>query len=158
IVDKTTWDDVQRQLQARSQGKKCPRNPCLWLSGLVKCSRCRQVMDGSGKVDPPALDCRNYRKFGPENKTGCRLHRTPHRVIEEFVFRYLQEAGLDVKLILSAREDRESLAVLHERLDTRESEAMAILGQMKSYVDVHGEVCFDYRWDGLTGLVEVYEA
>src|SRR5262249_48789330 len=44
LIDRATWDAVQKKLRARQKIKFVPKNPAMYLSGLVVCAGCGQPM------------------------------------------------------------------------------------------------------------------
>ncbi|QEL13889.1 hypothetical protein PX52LOC_00747 [Limnoglobus roseus] len=88
IVDPDTWQAVQARLQAQEAAPKAerrPRNPDLYLSGLVVCSDCGERMVGWSQQK--GYKCSRNMHY----KGGCRCNTTRHGTLEALVLRYLEE-------------------------------------------------------------------
>jgi len=160
IVEKVTWDEVQQKLQPNSTRKRGLRNPNLWLSGLVYCARCGEPMDGwtltTAGSGTYSYVCRTYRKFGHENKTGCRLHRVSQSLLECLVNRFLDDVGPQVKLMLDSRQDPSLVRELHKRLAEREGELFEVLREMQSFVKNREVLVNGHGIDQLNDMLDLY--
>jgi DNA invertase Pin-like site-specific DNA recombinase len=88
IIDLETWNAVQARIQASRAAPKLerrPRNPELYLSGLVVCSDCGQPMVAWAQQE--AYRCSTNMHY----TEGCRCNRTRHDVLEELVLLYLEQ-------------------------------------------------------------------
>lgn len=162
IVDKKTWEEVQEKLTPNNPRKRGLRSPELWLSGLLVCARCGQPMDGwtlkEDRLCPYSYVCRTYRKFGHENKTGCRLHRTNQSLIEALIARYLDDVGPQIKLMLESREDPSLCRELHKRLTAKEDELFDVFRQMKAYVEEREYIVGGHGLNQFNGYLDLYTA
>jgi hypothetical protein len=137
IVKKDLWDEVQARLNGRPVFKKGLRDDGLWLAGLVVCDRCGQKMSGRAQ-DGLSYYCMTYSKFGKSNKTGCRLHRVSHDLLEKYVVEYLEELAPDVKALMETEGEAGLLAELSEQMGKRDDEFQAVFEQMRQYVERSG--------------------
>jgi DNA invertase Pin-like site-specific DNA recombinase len=107
IIDRATWEAVQLKLKDLHSLNKSPRNPDLWLAGLLFCGHCRRRMAGwflkSDKYAPISYTCSTYRQFGTANPSNCRLHRTSGKLIERLIEEYLNQSGQALELLTADR-------------------------------------------------------
>lgn len=161
IVEKVTWDEVQEKLKPNSARKRGLRDPNLWLSGLVYCARCGEPMDGWTQATDKACTysyvCRTYRKFGRENKTGCRLHRVNQRLLESLVARYLADVGPEVKLMLDSRQNPALIRELDKRLGERGCEVLKVFREMQDFVESREILVNGHGFDQLNGYLDMYQ-
>lgn len=120
LIDLDTWDKAQAKLKVMKRTASAPKNPDLWLAGLVYCGHCDGRMTGwsqkSDKGCPLSYTCPTYRAFGANNSNGCRLHRVNARVIEALLARYLQEAGEGLSALLTSNADDVVLGkIIHQQ-------------------------------------------
>jgi DNA invertase Pin-like site-specific DNA recombinase len=88
IIDQATWDAAQarlRSVRAAPKTERRPRNPDLFLSGLVVCQACGKSM--IGWAQQAAYRCSTNMRY----TDGCRCNRTRHETLEELVLLYLEE-------------------------------------------------------------------
>lgn len=115
LVDRKTWDAVQRKLKQRTTRAKAPTSPRAYLSGLVYCGNCggRMVIASpSGKSAAAAkkrggiLACLEYFcgtyfkavREGWREECSCLRNGVLQRTLEEYIGRYLVEAGHRIDL------------------------------------------------------------
>lgn len=102
IVDPDLWERVHKKLNAPVKAR-APRNPSLFLSGLLYCQRCGKSMDGWSTKDKGkwALTyvCQTYRRHGLHNDFGCRLHRVAHADVLALINDYLEKTSESVKIL-----------------------------------------------------------
>jgi DNA invertase Pin-like site-specific DNA recombinase len=97
LVDRPTWDAVQRKLQGRTRkdrGGHVPKNPALYLAGLVRCAGCGEPM--VARADRTEYYCATWdrhRTRGTLAESPCLRNGVRQAVLEEHVNRYLRDAG-----------------------------------------------------------------
>src|SRR5262249_109859 len=86
IIDRDTWDAGQAKLNGIHRTGKAPRNPDLWLAGLLYCHQCGRRMSGwFRKNNPLSYCCATHKQFGRHNEHGCELHCVRSVVIERLL-------------------------------------------------------------------------
>jgi hypothetical protein len=94
LVDRPTWDAVQRKLAGREKATYAPKNPALYLAGVVICAGCGAPM--VARADRMEYYCGTWdrhRTRGTLAESPCLRNGVRQAVLEEYVNRYLQEAG-----------------------------------------------------------------
>jgi len=81
LVDKDTWDFVQKQIDARHRPRK--NNEIQLFSGFVKCEDCGRALTLSLGKSYPYYSCSEYRRHGRE---ACSSHYIRKDVLEQAVF------------------------------------------------------------------------
>jgi DNA invertase Pin-like site-specific DNA recombinase len=111
IIDRDTWNIVQRKLAQSSPGvdkRSAPHTAELWLRPFLVCGRCLKPMHAtngrSTKRLFPSYFCGTYNRYGAKNPTGCHCHRVRHKMIEEIVRGYLDRVAPKVAKLLKATE------------------------------------------------------
>lgn len=100
VLEKELFDEVQKKLVNDNPRKQGLRNADLYLAGMVYCGRCGVRMMGAMYKGEPTYICYTYSNYAGENKSGCRLHRTPQALIEKYVGTYLEDIKPEIKLLL----------------------------------------------------------
>lgn len=111
ILDRDTYDALQRALSSRSRRQGRPRTGATLLSGLIVCGKCGGGMAGWNADDPRAsYACWTYSTVG---KAGCDGNAVKRRyadeVVTDAVLQVLRPASL-AELYASARRRRDRLA------------------------------------------------
>src|SRR5579883_256147 len=114
LISEELFKEVQTRLGGIKTKGRAIRDENLWLSGLLYCGHCGMKMTGWSNQGYHYA-CQTYRKFGKNNPKGCRLHRTPHDLIESYLVRYLEELGPELRDILEARENPSALPSATEK-------------------------------------------
>lgn len=123
IVDRDTWDLVQAKLKGIHKSKRAPRSPEMWLTQFMYCGQCGHRMTGWKQTtyrEPYGYVCSMYRRFGENNKYGCKLHRISHNQAVTLVERFLKEAGQKLDEVLTAPPSLDWEAVEGKDRATRE--------------------------------------
>lgn len=155
IVTKELFDQVQDRLNGRPVLKRGLRDERLWLAGLVVCDRCGKKMSGWSQGSL-SYYCTTYSKFstGKGNLTGCRLHRVKQAVIEEYVDRYLEELGVEVKALVQCEGQPSLIRHLQATFQARASEFMDTIQRMRAFVEACGHSTYQV---GHSALFDLYE-
>jgi hypothetical protein len=157
FISKEVWDTVQKKIAAIQTGKRPPRKPELWLSGLLYCSKCNAKMHGWAQQ--MSYVCGTYRTYGPANPTGCTMHRVKHALLEPIIDRYLEESAKKVQFLKDA--DGSKGQGMTEQLEKEHGEKQkeAAKTERQMYDDVKKEIPFldDYfqgetNWEALSEL------
>jgi DNA invertase Pin-like site-specific DNA recombinase len=123
LIDRHTWERVQARLAGKHRPEKAPRNPALWLAGLLYCGHCGRRLAGwhqkSDKTAPLSYCCANYRQYGKANPFGCQLHRVRAEVIEQLLERYLEESGQRLETLLRVEQEDQLLDALCTETDAK---------------------------------------
>jgi DNA invertase Pin-like site-specific DNA recombinase len=145
IIDRELWDAVQAKLRHARRPGQAARSSDLWLGPLLFCAGCGKRMVGwhqkSCRYTPFSYTCSTYRRYGPHNPTGCRLHRVNAAVLETLVEKYLQEIGQGLEALLAATADAANDAILTGLLRQQEGkqwEYLQALHQLYSRVKAAG--------------------
>lgn len=94
IIDKPTWDDVQKKLKTRKHRRQPPRREDLWLRGVLVCAKCQQPMHiftGNKKkaAHVRGYICSSYYYFNQTHaekfNTGCTRNFISHDRAEELI-------------------------------------------------------------------------
>jgi DNA invertase Pin-like site-specific DNA recombinase len=160
IIDKETWDAVQRKLEASPASPKAVRSPELYLAGLVFCVGCGGKMVG-WKQAGLSYTCPTYRKYGTAhaNRSKCRLNRAHHVVLEECLVKFLEEAQEGIRLMLASQNDP---APLYRWMESRAGQVTDILERMGRYIETNGRKGFlkgkRISSEPYEGLKQIYDA
>jgi hypothetical protein len=164
LVDEETWKAVQEKLDNVDRRQKAPRNPELWLAGLLYCGKCGQRMVGWHQEKDKWLrlsyTCYNYRTYGKNNPTGCRLHRVKSDVLEQVVEAYCAEAKVVINAMIEGGVSRELVMPLLEKLGDKESELFAVLRKMQEFVRpyLNADQLDQLGVEGGIGITDAYES
>jgi DNA invertase Pin-like site-specific DNA recombinase len=137
IIDRNLWDAAQARLRSARRSVQAARSGDLWLGPLLFCGGCGKRMIGwhqrSCKYTPVSYTCGTYRRYGPHNPTGCRLHRVNAAVLERLVEQYLREIGQGLEALLAATADTagdEAIAGLLQQQEGKQWEYLKALHQL----------------------------
>jgi DNA invertase Pin-like site-specific DNA recombinase len=100
LVDQDTWDKVQEKLRGRTRESPTPRNPAMYLRGLVYCAHCGQPM--VARAAHREYYCgtwERHRKHGTLADTPCQRNGVRQELLEGLLDRFLGEAGRRVELL-----------------------------------------------------------
>jgi DNA invertase Pin-like site-specific DNA recombinase len=114
VVDPERFERVNRKLAPTE--KRAPKSDELYLSGLLYCGHCGQMMVGqiarrrskkTGEVTGTVCHylCGTRNKYGPDNPTGCGFHSTQGKAIEPFIAEFLAKQGQTLDDLLSNERD-----------------------------------------------------
>jgi DNA invertase Pin-like site-specific DNA recombinase len=120
LVDRKTWLAVQKKLASRESKTHAPRNPELYLVGIVVCAKCgANMVSYAGKGE---LYCGTWDKCRRESRLAdspCQRNKVRHTVIEEYLDKYLTEAKTRLDLLTAQGGE----TVLLGRLEGQEESA-----------------------------------
>jgi DNA invertase Pin-like site-specific DNA recombinase len=100
LIDRPTWDAVQKKLGRRDKPKHAPKNPGLYLAGLVVCAGCGRPM--VARADRGEYYCGTWDKCRTRGRLGdspCLRNGVKQGVLEGYVERYLEETGRRLQLL-----------------------------------------------------------
>jgi DNA invertase Pin-like site-specific DNA recombinase len=161
LVVQDTWAKVQRKLENREKRTHAPRNPALYLSGLVCCSHCGKQMHAQVLPKPmkyPRKDgstgekyeyfCSTYFKAVREGRWRkgkgyaageCKCLRNPvtQDVLEGYVQRWLEETGTRLELLTSGLESSHLTDKLTEDVDAHWQAFFAGVERLTTYLSQH---------------------
>ena len=112
LIDKPTWDDVQKKLKTRKHRRQPPRREDLWLRGVLVCAKCQQPMHTFTGNKKKAAHVRGYicssyyyynQTHAEKYNTGCTRNFISHDRAEELI---KAKVG---KVLEECREDAGSL-------------------------------------------------
>jgi DNA invertase Pin-like site-specific DNA recombinase len=90
VIPWELWERVQKRLAERNRPRS-PKNPALYLAGLVVCAGCGKKMTGwSTKRDGLRYKCSTYTELG---KGNCHNNSFRQSQVEPLIARYLEETG-----------------------------------------------------------------
>lgn len=149
IIDKQTWETVQRKLgessTKHSHPRRAPHAADLWLRPFMVCGHCMKPMhanQGASKGSRlwPSYFCGTYNKYGPKNPTGCHCHRVRHDVVEKIVLDYLRKTAPKIAKLLKASQgsDLEAIRPLLETVTGTQRTHSGVACDILSFIDTHG--------------------
>lgn len=104
VIDQQTWDKVQAKLSQIPEKKRAPKNPELFLTGLLICSHCGKKMKGwSMRME---YVCSSYGKkaqshdVADEHGCTCERNSVKHRDIIQQLNQYLKESDKEIETFL----------------------------------------------------------
>jgi DNA invertase Pin-like site-specific DNA recombinase len=131
LIAPELWASAQAKNAALPARPRAPRNPELWLAGLVVCAGCGSKMtglthrQGRWKI---CLCCSHHRHYGAAS--ACKLNRVPHSLVERLLERYLEEAGVKLDTILGTADPAGALRSLHLEVWSRQRDYLGTLAEM----------------------------
>ena len=81
IIDCETWQASQDKLANKTKRAKAPRNPNLWLAGLVVSAGCKLKMTGfvrSHGKERYNLACTHHKQYGEDHADWARRQRAQY--------------------------------------------------------------------------------
>jgi hypothetical protein len=127
LISLDLWNTVQartQEMRAEPKTRRRPRNPNLWLSGLVVCGDCNQCMVGWGQQE--AYRCTTNMRY---NK-GCRCNKAKHDILEEVVLEYLEQTQQTLGFLYDNPDHCQEVLQLEEQSQPLISEYTHRLGQL----------------------------
>lgn len=142
VPEEQYWRVLEKIVGGRK--KRAPKNPELWLAGLVVCGKCGVNMRGSWKEDffggrrqgtyKAHFFCTTRALEGANNAAGCRNHGVRQLTLEPFVRQFLAERGAALEELLGSNGDREWISkLIAERRDAGK-ELESLYGEMRTWV------------------------
>jgi DNA invertase Pin-like site-specific DNA recombinase len=110
IVEPATFRAVQKKLSG-SNGKtsvpRAPRNPQMWLAGLLVCGGCGRRMRGQQRANGGHYVCATYYDAlaapkGSRGKSPCKINSISHAKVEAYLSDYLRDGGVTLAAIADA--------------------------------------------------------
>jgi DNA invertase Pin-like site-specific DNA recombinase len=98
IIDVDTWNKTQARIKALAETPRVarrPKNPDLFLSGLVVCADCGQTMVAWSQH--MSYRCSSNMHDG----NMCRCNKSRHDVIEEYLIRFLDESHASLSAMIA---------------------------------------------------------
>jgi DNA invertase Pin-like site-specific DNA recombinase len=92
LVDRPTWDAVQKKLRGRDKVMPAPKNPHLYLAGLVVCDGCGRLM--VARADRQEYYCGTWDKArvrGALDDCPCQRNGVKQEVLEHYISEFLPE-------------------------------------------------------------------
>lgn len=135
MIDQDTWNAVQariREMDATPKKARRPRNAELYLSGLVVCNDCNELMAGWSQHS--AYKCSTNSSY----KGQCRCNKTRHTTLERLVIRYLEDAGHSLEIFRDDPEGAWELVELGLRGEPLIAEYNRAFGRMLQDARVAG--------------------
>jgi DNA invertase Pin-like site-specific DNA recombinase len=118
LINRTTWDAVQKKLRKRGKVGRAPKNPGLYLAGLVVCGNCGEPMNARG--DRRQYFCGTWHRHhlrGTLAESPCTHNGVYQDTLEGYVNRYLEETGKRLELLMEGPDGSH----LTDRLNQREA-------------------------------------
>jgi hypothetical protein len=120
LVDAQTWAAVQGKLAGRDKVTHAPRNPQLYLAGLVVCAGCGAKMRCHGADREYYCGTwGKHRTYGTLADCPCQRNAVKHALLEEYLCKSLAEIETRLRLLT----DRKTEADLTGRLEGQEDAA-----------------------------------
>jgi hypothetical protein len=102
LVPLGVWEKVQAKLEREPPKRRAPRSSDLWFAGLLHCAHCGKPMRGMQRPTRSEYFCSSYAQ-GKE-ASGCLRHNVNHALVEEYILKYLQEAGIEIGAMMDAQQ------------------------------------------------------
>jgi DNA invertase Pin-like site-specific DNA recombinase len=150
LVDRATWDAVQRKLDGQSKRARAPRAASLYLSGLVYCGNCGGKMVSGPCRKPtrkPRKDghtgnrheyfCGTYHKAAREGRRSeckCLRNGVFQDVLEEYVNRYLAQTGKRLEVLTKGWDADPMTGRLRTEQDTHWQSYLDGIRRLKEYL------------------------
>ncbi len=140
VVDRNTWDAVQKKLEKPRETRTAVRNPNLIFSGLLYCADCgarmvahrQQNRDGSRTQ---TYFCGSYKKAkGDGSESPCKRNTVQVDAIMPSVDKYLDELNEDLLLLEEAQNSEDNALV--ERARAR------FASDIKDMMEAKTRICF----------------
>jgi hypothetical protein len=148
LVDRATWDAVQRKLHNlkvdwASRPPRAPKCAELYLRGLVTCAGCGVVM--SSRKDRMEYFCGSWDRCkarGNLKGCGCLRNGVRQATLEGYVERYLDEIGKRLDLLMQPHQGN-GTSHLTAKLEEQEFDAWAEfaagMGRLETYLAEYQE-------------------
>jgi DNA invertase Pin-like site-specific DNA recombinase len=136
IIDRETWDRVQRKLKGRRERPAPPRRDDLWLRGLLVCGKCGRTMNTfrQGKTIKGYI-CGSYYRYSQTRSkqefTGCARNWVPHEEVEKLVAKHLEGMADDLR---TAGEAEALNAIINECLGAKHQLTVVMERGLRDYV------------------------
>jgi DNA invertase Pin-like site-specific DNA recombinase len=154
LIERATWDAVQKKLRSREQRSQAPRSAKQYLAGLVHCGNCGSRMAaGPGRRGRPEYFCSSYFKAVREKRrheSSCLRNGIFQDTLEPYIDRYLAETGHRLKLLT------ESMDLDHLTGKLQEQEADSWRG-FEEGVDRLCNYLMQYHFDEFADLLDEKE-
>lgn len=89
IIDRQTWDRVQKKMATRKTRPQPPRRDDTWLRGVLTCAKCNTPMHATSMKGIPGYICGSYYRFNQTRSkldyTGCSRNWITHERAEKIV-------------------------------------------------------------------------
>jgi len=171
LVDRETWDAVQRKLDAQSKRAHAPRSAAQYLAGLVYCGGCGKRMVAGAirrtKTKPQKdgylgerheYRCGTYFKAVRANKLSeckCRRNGVFQDTLEVYIERYLQETGQRLER-LTADVDADELTARDEaKLSSLHDDFVSRMMTLLDYIRDHDPSGWDAMWAPIPATQDV---
>jgi DNA invertase Pin-like site-specific DNA recombinase len=168
IIDRPTWDAVQKKRERRTATTRAPKNPSMYLAGLVRCAGCGQDMTTrSDRAEYYCSTWSHHQVRGDLANSPCLRNRIKQATLERHIEKYLADSGQRLEILTSgmdtehltdklegeARSHWEEFALGLERLQIYLSKHHA-----EEYREVyrynHGDDCTEHEF--IDGLIKLY--
>jgi DNA invertase Pin-like site-specific DNA recombinase len=118
LVDAQTWTAVQEKLAARDKITHAPRNPQLYLAGLVVCAGCgaKMMCHGAG-MEYYCGTWGKHRTYGTLADCPCERNAVKHALLEEYLAPYLAEVEKRLHLLTAGKTEADLLGRLEGQED-----------------------------------------
>jgi DNA invertase Pin-like site-specific DNA recombinase len=100
LVDQATWDAVQKKLGGRDKAAHAPKNPAMYLSGLVACAGCGLPM--IARAESREYCCGTWdrhRTRGALAECPCQRNGLKQADLEHYINHYLPECRKRLRLL-----------------------------------------------------------
>jgi DNA invertase Pin-like site-specific DNA recombinase len=138
LVDRPTWDKVQRKLRARPSTTHAPKNPELYLAGLVVCAGCGAPM--VARTDRLEYYCATWDKHrvrGALADCPCQRNGVRQALLRSYIDRYLAETQTRLELLTQRPDGRH----LTDELEKQDSETWLAfregIDRLAGYIATH---------------------
>jgi hypothetical protein len=159
LVDRPTWDKVQRKLRGRAKVSHPPKNAELYLAGLVVCGGCGSPM--VGRFDRREYHCGTWDKHrirGALADSPCERNGVKQALLEEYIGKYLEETGRRLEILKSGAGAKDFSC------EVRPDGSVQIPGPLwepvmslnKQYVDTFGRLLEYVAANDAAGCQELY--
>jgi DNA invertase Pin-like site-specific DNA recombinase len=138
IVDRKTWDAVQRKLRGRPKTSHAPKNPGLYLAGIVTCAGCGAPM--VARTDRMEYYCATWDKHrvrGALDECPCERNGVRQAVLEGYIGRFLEETGKRLDLLTEGSDGNPLVDRLEDQEEWAWREFALGMDRLMAYLSKH---------------------
>jgi hypothetical protein len=146
LVDRATWDTVQKKLAGRAKKSRgyVPKNPAMYLAGLVICAGCGTPM--VARTDRMEFYCGTWDKHrtrGTLTESPCLRNGVRQEVLEDYIGQYLDETGKRLELLTAGPDAGPLTGQLSEQVETAWGGFFEGLTRLTQYLADHHTAEYD---------------
>jgi DNA invertase Pin-like site-specific DNA recombinase len=150
LIDRPTWDKVQKKLRGRPKKNPAPKNPDFYLAGLVVCAGCgRPMIARSDRMEYYCGTWDKHRVRGTLEDSPCERNGVRQAVLEEYIAKYLDETGKRLEMLKSGIDPDKMTQPMTDRLLSDNSLFVDRFMQLLDYIQENDPKGFKEMWQGI---------